>query len=105
MIVLIKSSDRVLKQMTAHCFIYYCHKCFEPWNNYYCCCPVCKTYPRYCHQIFNEMSTYEDELEAITPLVFLIIEKFVGQDFQGSIYDGRNNFKIIKGSGRKSYSY
>ena len=51
------------------------------------------------------MSTYEDELEAITPLVFLIIEKFVGQAFQGSIYDGRNNFKIIKGSGRKSYSY
>ena len=63
--------DKVLKQMAAHCFIYNCHQCFKPWNNCYCYCKVCKTYLRYCHQIFyNEVSTYEDELEAIIPLCF-----------------------------------
>ena len=52
-------SDKVLKQMTAHCFIYNCHKRFKPWNTCYCYCPVCKTYIRYCHQEFtyDEMGT------------------------------------------------
>ena len=63
--------DRLLKQMTAHCFIYNCHKCFKPWNNCYCYCPVCTTYLRYCHQIFyDDMSTYEDGLAIIIPLGF-----------------------------------
>ena len=31
---------KVLKQLSAHCFIYNCHKCFKPWNNYYCYCLV-----------------------------------------------------------------
>ena len=25
--------DNGLKQMTAHCLIYNCHKCFKPWKN------------------------------------------------------------------------
>ena len=47
--------DKVLKQMTAHCSIYSCHKCFKPWNNCYCYCKVCKTYLKYCHQLFVTM--------------------------------------------------
>ena len=63
--------DKVLKQMMTHCFIYNCHKCFKPWNNFYCYCKVCKTHLKFCHQIsYDEMSTYEDEIEAIIPLGF-----------------------------------
>ena len=58
--------DKVLKQLSAHWFIYNCHKCFKPWNNCYCCCLVCKTYVKYCHQIcYDEMSTYEDVLNDV----------------------------------------
>ena len=61
--------DKVLKQMTAHCFIYNCHKYFKPWNSCYCDCLVCKTYLKCCHQTFyDEMNTYDDELEALIPL-------------------------------------
>ena len=61
--------DKVLKQMMAHCFIYDCHKCFKPWSNCYCYCPVCKTYFKYCHQVFcNEMGTYGYDLAIIIPL-------------------------------------
>ena len=61
----------VLKQLSAHCFIYNCHKCFKPWNNCYCYCPVCKTYFKYCHKIFYDgMSTYEDDLNDVIQLGF-----------------------------------
>ena len=53
---------KVLGQLFAHCCIYNCHKCFKPWDNCYCYCPVCKTYSKYCHQIFyDEMITCEDD--------------------------------------------
>ena len=60
---------KVLKQLTAHCFIYNCRICFKPCNN--CCryCAVCKTYIKFCQQIdFDEMSTYGDEFKMITDL-------------------------------------
>ena len=61
--------DKVLNQLSAHCFIHNCHKCFKPWNNCYCYCVFCKTYLTFCHQIyFDEKSTYEDELEHIIAL-------------------------------------
>ena len=61
--------DKVLKQLSAHCFTYNCHKCFKPWNNCCCYCDVCKTYLKLCHQIYDdEKSTYEDELENIIAL-------------------------------------
>ena len=64
--------DKVLKQLSAHCFIYNCHSCFKPWHNCYCYCEICRTYLKYCHQIFcyYENSTYEDELNDIIPLGF-----------------------------------
>ena len=61
--------DKVLKQLTAHCFIYTCRICFKPYNNCCCCYSVCKTYLKLCQQIFyDERSTYEDELKMIIAL-------------------------------------
>ena len=55
----------------AHCFIYHCHQCFKPWNSCFCECSICKTHLKFSHQLFyDEMSTYEDELEAVIPLGF-----------------------------------
>ena len=62
---------KVLKQLSAHCFIYSCHKCSKPWNNCYCYCLVCKTYLKYCQRVFyDEMGTYEVDLAIIIPLGF-----------------------------------
>ena len=59
----------VLKQLSAHCFIYNCHKRFKPWSNCYCYSLVCKTYVKYCHRIlYDEISTHEYDLAIIIPL-------------------------------------
>ena len=38
--------DKVLTQLTAHCFIYRCSECFKEFNRCYCYCPNCRTYLR-----------------------------------------------------------
>ena len=61
--------DKVLTQLTAHMFIYNCRICFKEWDNCYCYCPNCRTYLKYCQQIYYSVnSTYEDELKMITAL-------------------------------------
>ena len=60
--------DKVLKQLTAHCFIYNCRICFEPYSNCCCYCSVCKTYLKFCQIYYDERSIYEDELEQIIAL-------------------------------------
>ena len=61
--------DKVLKQLTAHCFIYNCRICCKPYNKCYCYCAVCKTYLKLCQQMYyDEYSTYEDELEKVIVL-------------------------------------
>ena len=63
--------DKVLKQLTAHCFIYNCRICCKPYSNCCCYCAACKTYLKSCQQIYyDEMSTCEDELKMITALGF-----------------------------------
>ena len=63
--------DKVLKQLTAHCFIYNCRICFKPYNNCCCYCSRCKTYLKSCQQIYyDEMSTYGDESKMIIALGF-----------------------------------
>ena len=63
--------DKVLTQLKAHIFIYNCRICFKPYNKCCCYCSVCKTYLKFCQQIYyDEMSTYEDELKMITALGF-----------------------------------
>ena len=61
--------DRVLKQLYAHCFIYRCSECFKPYNHCFCYCSTCRTYLRFCRQIYYDQdSTYEDDLEQIIAL-------------------------------------
>ena len=49
--------DKVLTQLTSYCFIYRCKECFKEWDRCYCYCPRCRTYLKYCQQIyFNELS-------------------------------------------------
>ena len=63
--------DKVLKQLSAHCFIYRCHICFKECNKCFCYCQVCKTYLKLCQQFFyDEYSTYEDELTGVIQLGF-----------------------------------
>ena len=51
--------------------VYHCRICFKPYNNCCCYCGVCKTYLKFCQQIYyDELSTYEDELKMITALGF-----------------------------------
>ena len=54
--------DKVLTQLKSHCFIYNCRICFKPYNNCCCYCPRCRTYLKYCQQLyFTSKSTYEDD--------------------------------------------
>ena len=63
--------DKVLKQLKAHCYIYNCSICFKPYNKCCCYCAVCKTYLKFCHQIYyDKESTYEDELADFIQLGF-----------------------------------
>ena len=61
--------NKVLRQLRCYCLIYRCHLCYLKWNNCSCYCKVCKTYLKFCHQIyFDENSTYEDELNNVIAL-------------------------------------
>ena len=63
--------DKVLKQLTAHCFIYNSRICFKPYNNCYCYCSRCKAYLKFCQQLyFDNESTYDDDLNDIVQLGF-----------------------------------
>ena len=65
--------DKVLKQLSAHRFIYRCRICFNEWGKCFCYCPTCRTYFRFCQQIYySNGSVYEEELNEIKPLGFLI---------------------------------
>ncbi len=61
--------DKVLRQLRCYSFVYRCSICCKPWNRCCCYCKVCKTYLKFCQQIYyDENSTYEDELENIIGL-------------------------------------
>ena len=61
--------DKVLRQLRCYCFIYRCSECFKPYNRCYCYCPKCKTYLRFCRQIYFEPNDpEEDELNDIIEL-------------------------------------
>lgn len=62
---------KVLVQLRVKFFIYNCYDCCRPWNKCFCYCDVCKTYLKYCRQIFyDENDTYEDETPTIIQLGF-----------------------------------
>ena len=55
--------DKSLKQLSAHCLIYRCSECFKPYNRCFCYCETCRTYLRFCQQIYYDQdSVYEDDL-------------------------------------------
>ena len=54
--------DKVLTQLSAYIFIYRCPECFNEWAKCFCYCKICRTYLRFCHQIyFDNESTYGDD--------------------------------------------
>ena len=62
---------KVLKQLTAHCVIYRCCICCKAYNQCSCYRQVCKTYLKFCQQIYyDQYSTYEDELDKVIALGF-----------------------------------
>ena len=63
--------DKVLKQLTVHIYIYRCSECFKDWNKCFCYCNICRTYLRFCHQIFyDKNSVYDDDLNDIIQMGF-----------------------------------
>ena len=63
--------DKVLAQLPAHIFIYRCSECFKPYNRCFCYCKICRTYLRFCHQLyFDKDSVYEDDLNDIVQVGF-----------------------------------
>ena len=63
--------NKVMVQLRCHFFIYKCHECCKPWNKCFCYCDVCRTYLKFCHQLyFDENDTYEDETSNIIQLGF-----------------------------------
>ena len=64
-----ESFDKALRQLRVFCFVYRCSECFKPYNKCFCYCNVCKTYLRFCKQIYFENNDpEEDELENIIEL-------------------------------------
>ena len=61
--------DKVLRQLRCYCFIYRCSECFKPYNRCFCYCVDCRTYLRFCKQIYFQPSDMEeDELEEVIAL-------------------------------------
>ena len=61
--------NKTLRQLRVFCFVYRCSECFKPYNKCFCYCNVCKTYLRFCKQIYFENNDpEEDELNDIIEL-------------------------------------
>ena len=53
--------DKVLKQLSAHCFTHNCQICFKPYSRYFCYCETCRTYLRSCQQIYFSPGDMEED--------------------------------------------
>ena len=63
--------DKVLISLKVHCFIYRCSECYKPYNQCCCNCQTCRTYLRFCKQLyFKDGDMTEDDLEDIVGLGF-----------------------------------
>ena len=90
--------DKMLLHMNMHCCIYRCSECFKPYNQCFCYCQTCGTYLRFCEQLyFKDGDMTEEDIIDITGLGLRLIICFVQIILHCITYDGRNNFKIIKG--------
>ena len=58
--------DKVLRQLRCYAFIYRCDSCYKPFNKCWCYCPDCRTFKRFCKQIYFQPNDMEDDcLEGI----------------------------------------
>ena len=88
--------DKVLKQMTAHCFIQNSCKCFKPWNNCYCYCEVCKTYLNTAIKYFTMKC--EHDLAIVTLLgLSLIIFAWSESSFYYLMDELKRDETVLKG--------
>ena len=63
--------DKVLLRLNIHCFIYRCSECFKPNNQCFCYCRTCRTYLRFCRQLyFKDGDMTEDDINDIVGLGF-----------------------------------
>ena len=60
--------------LKVHCFIYRCSECYKPYNQCFCYCQTCRTYLRFCKQLyFKDGDMTEDDLEDIVALCFKLM--------------------------------
>ena len=63
--------DKALLQLDMHCFIHRCSECLKPYNQCVCYCQTCRTYLRFCRQLyFKDGDMTEDDLDDIIGLGF-----------------------------------
>ena len=55
-------TDKSLKQLSAHCFIYRCSGCFKPYKRCFRYCVTCGTYLRLCRQIYFSPGDMEEDI-------------------------------------------
>ena len=62
--------DKVLLQLNMYCLIYRCSECFKPYNQCFCYCKTCRTYFRFCRQLYfaDGDMTEDDDCEDIVGL-------------------------------------
>jgi hypothetical protein len=46
--------ERSLVRIKVDFYLYKCPDCYKKWQKCSCYCPVCKTYKRFCQQIYYE---------------------------------------------------
>ena len=93
MALFIKSNLAVLKQLSAHCFVYRCQIWFKPCNRCSCYCGTCRIYLSFCQQIYYDQdSVYEDELNDIIPNQWLYTNIYVMS--VGNSVEARNSLHL-----------
>ena len=61
--------EQVLPQLNMHCFVYRCSECFKLFNQCFCYCQTCRTYLRFCRQLyFKDGDMTEDDITYIVGL-------------------------------------
>ena len=60
---------KVMIQLNLHCFIYGGSECYKPYNQCVCYCQTCRTFLRFCRQLyFKDGDMTEEDLEQVIPM-------------------------------------
>ena len=63
--------NKVLVQLKCNFFIYNCNECCKKWNDCFCYCKTCKTYLKYCHQIYFDSNSTDEDDDNISQIIQL----------------------------------